>query len=550
MNDAPKQLKQQGMYKNLSYSKGSTNTPLKEVTIGRNLLVTVEKFPSNMALIDVQKNERLTYLEFWNLTSIVAKSLLKLGLKKGDRIGICCPNRFEWTVIQYASSRIGVILVNLNPAYQIRELHYVINHAQIKVIFTIEQFKKSNYKTMLQRIAPLCSTLEKCIYIDAEWNEFLKNGASIAIEELEKIEQSVHHLEAINIQYTSGTTGTPKGVTLTHHNILNNGFFIGQRLNYTENDRVCIPVPLFHCFGMVIGNLACTSHGATMILTGESFDPITTLSTVETEKATSLYGVPTMFISELQQLNEKQYDFSSLRTGVMAGSPCPEEIMKQVKEKMNLSEITVCYGMTETSPVSTQTKIGVPLIKQVGTVGTVQDHLEIKVVDKETGEILALNQEGEICTKGYAVMQGYWENSSATNEVIDEEGWMHTGDLGFMDEDGYLIVSGRMKDLIIRGGENISPREVEEFLYTHPAIEDVQVIGVPNFVFGEVVMAWIKMKTGCEANEEEMKAFCKGKIAHFKIPHYWKFVTEYPMTVSGKVRKVEMKEISIKELGL
>lgn len=538
------------MPKHLSYIKGSTITALKEETIGENLWSTVQQFPTNTAIIDLQQNTRISYLDFWNLTSKLAKSILSFGLKKGDRIGICCPNRFEWTIIQYASSRIGIVLVNLNPAYQVRELHYVINHANIKLLFTVEQFKKSNYKTMLQRISPLCNSMEKCIYIDQEWELFLEAGVDITDEQLNDFENSTHYLEPINIQYTSGTTGTPKGVTLTHHNILNNGFFIGRRLNYSEKDRVCIPVPLFHCFGMVIGNLACTSHGATMILPGDSFDPAATLEAVEQEKATSLYGVPTMFISELQHLNHHQYDLNSLRTGVMAGSPCPEEIMKQVKDKMHLSEITVCYGMTETSPVSTQTQIGAPLNKQVSTVGTIQDHLEVKVIDKQTGEIVELLQEGEICTRGYSVMQGYWNNEDATKEVIDEEGWMHTGDLGFIDEEGYLTVSGRMKDLIIRGGENISPREVEEFLYTHPAIEDVQVIGVPNFVFGEVVMAWIKLKEGSVVTEQDLKSYCKGKIAHFKIPHYWKFVTNFPMTVSGKIRKVEMKEISIKELGL
>lgn len=538
------------MPKHLSYIKGNTITALKEETIGENLWSTVQQFPANTAIIDLQQNTRISYLDFWNLTSKLAKSILSFGLKKGDRIGICCPNRFEWTIIQYASSRIGIVLVNLNPAYQVRELHYVINHANIKLLFTVEQFKKSNYKTMLQRISPLCNSMEKCIYIDQEWELFLEAGVDITDEQLNDFENSTHYLEPINIQYTSGTTGTPKGVTLTHHNILNNGFFIGQRLNYTANDRVCIPVPLFHCFGMVIGNLACTSHGATMILTGESFDAQETLNAVQQEKATSLYGVPTMFISELQQLNNHTFDLSSLRTGVMAGSPCPEEIMKQVKEKMNLHEMTVCYGMTETSPVSTQTKIGVPLSKQVGTVGTVQDHLEIKVVDRETGEIVGINEEGEICTKGYAVMAGYWKNQAATDEVIDAEGWMHTGDLGYIDADGYLVVSGRLKDLIIRGGENISPREIEEFLYTHPAIEDVQVIGVPNFVFGEVVMAWVKRKADATVTEEDLKTFCQGKIAHFKVPQYWKFVSEFPMTVSGKVRKVEMRALSIKELGL
>ncbi len=536
------------MSNSFSYAVGTSNTPLKKETIGRNLELTVKQCPNHIALIDVQQDVRLTYQELWSLTTKVAKSLLHFGLKKGDRVGICAPNRFEWTVIQYATARVGVILVNLNPAYRKKEMGYVINHSQLKWMFTVETFKKSNYRKLLEKLEGNCPSLVRNLYMDTEWSSFLEAGVSVSDEALCEVEKEIHYLDPINLQYTSGTTGQPKGVTLTHYNILNNGYFIGQRLNYSEKDSVCIPVPLFHCFGMVIGNLACTSHGATMVYPCEAFDAEQTLMAVAKEKCTSLYGVPTMFITELQLLESKDYDLTSLRTGVMAGSPCPEEIMKKVKEKMYMSEISICYGMTETSPVSTQTKINVPLDKQVKTVGTVQDHIEIQIIDRETGVVLPINQEGEICTRGYSVMAGYWDNPDATADVIDADGWMHTGDLGVMDDEGYLVVSGRLKDLIIRGGENISPREVEEFLYTHTSIEDVQVIGVPDDKYGEELMAWVKIKEGADLSEEELRTFCKDQIAHFKTPRYWKFVNEFPMTVSGKVRKIEMKEIAIKEL--
>jgi fatty-acyl-CoA synthase len=375
-------------------------------------------------------------------------------------------------------------------------------------------------------------------------------ASTVSDEKLTRFENKVQFDHAANIQYTSGTTGFPKGVTLSHHNLINNGYFIAERLNYTEKDRVCIPVPFYHCFGMVIGNLACTTHGACMVVPDESFNPVTTLEAVQKEKCTSLYGVPTMFITELQLPNFGEYDLSSLRTGVMAGSPCPVEIMKQVQSKMYMKEVSICYGMTETSPVSTQTIIGTPLEKQVSTVGTIQDHLEIKIIDPDTGEIVERGESGEVCTRGYSVMLKYWNNPKETGEVIDEGRWMHTGDLGIMDEEGYITISGRIKDVIIRGGENISPREIEEFLHTCPVIEDVHVIGVPSEKFGEEIMAWVKIKSDEIANSDDLVRFCKDQIAHYKIPKYWKFVNSFPITVTGKIRKVEMKQISVKELGL
>ena len=441
------------------------------------------------------------------------------------------------------------ILVTINPAYRLHELEYVLNQSEIKAVFASKQFNTSQYQRMLQEVKPTAPTLEHVIIFEDDWTNFLTHKNKISNIQLDAAELAVQFDDPVNIQYTSGTTGFPKGVTLTHHNILNNGYFIGLRLNYTSADRVCIPVPFYHCFGMVIGNLACVTHGAAMIIPAESFDPSVTLKTVETEKCTSLYGVPTMFIAELDLPNFHQYDLSTLRTGVMAGSPCPIEIMKKVQSLMNMQEVSICYGMTETSPVSIQTKIGTPLEKQVSTVGTVMDHLEIKIVDPETGEILPRGQQGELCTRGYSVMLKYWNNPEATKQVKDENNWLHSGDLATMDDEGYINITGRIKDLIIRGGENISPKEIEDFLYEYPKISDVQIIGVPDVKYGEEVMAWVKIREGNECTEEELKDYCLA-ISHFKRPKYWKFVTEFPMTVSGKIRKVEMREASIKELNL
>ena len=537
------------MISNLSYTSGASQYPLLGETIGENLRNTVAKYPQQEALVCVDQNYRATYTEFYSQTEQIAKSLVAIGLKKGDRVGIWAPNRAEWTLLQYATARVGMILVNLNPAYKENELEFVLNQAEISAVFASLHFKSSEYKTMLNNVKHNTPTVEHIVIFEEDWTNFLEKSDDISTSDIHQIEQSVQFDDAVNIQYTSGTTGFPKGVTLTHHNLLNNGFFIGVRLNYTHLDRVCIPVPFYHCFGMVIGNIACTSHGACMVIPSESFEPEKALNAVEMEKCTSLYGVPTMFIAELELPNFDRFDLSSLRTGVMAGSPCPIEIMKKVQAKMNMKEVSICYGMTETSPVSTQTIIGTPLEKQVSTVGTVQDHLEIKIIDPQTGEILPRGIAGEFCTRGYSVMQKYWNNPEATSQVIDENNWLHSGDLATMDVDGYINITGRIKDIIIRGGENISPKEIEDFLYEHDSISDVQIIGVPSIKYGEEVMAWVKVKEGISITEDELKEYCLS-IAHFKRPKYWKFVTEFPMTVSGKIRKIEMREISIRELDL
>lgn len=533
-----------------SYVSGASNVPLLGQTIGENLRETVAKFPQRDALVCVEQSYRATYAEFWEQVEQVAKSFLALHVRKGDRVGIWSPNRYEWVLVQYATARIGAILVNINPAYRASELSYVLTQSGISVLVSALAFKDSNYKKMVEEAEEVCPELRKTIFFDENWDEFLQGASHVSAHDLEAVEATLQFDEPINIQYTSGTTGFPKGATLTHHNILNNGYFIGQRLLYTELDRVCIPVPFYHCFGMVIGNLCCTSHGACMVVPSESFDAAKTLYAVEKEKCTSLYGVPTMFIAELQHADFEKYNLTSLRTGVMAGSPCPVEVMKQVQSRMYMREVGICYGMTETSPVSTQTKIGTPLEKQVSTVGTIHDHLEIKIIDPTTGQTVPRGTAGELCTRGYSVMLGYWNNPEATREAIDAGRWMHTGDLATMDEEGYINIVGRIKDLILRGGENIYPREVEEFLHKHEAVADVQVIGVPSEKYGEEVMAWVKLKDGYSLTAEDLQAYCKAHIARYKIPKYWKFVDGFPMTVSGKVRKVAMREESIAELGL
>lgn len=536
--------------KKLSYTNGASNIPLLGETIDENLRKTVANFPNNDALISVHQHYRATYTEFYEQVTAVAKGLIALGVKSGDRVGIWSPNCYEWTLLQYATAKIGAIMVNINPAYRTSELIYVINQSGLSYIFSAIQFKTSHYKKMIDDAREFTDTLRKEVYWGESWEYFLAQGKKVSDEKLQSYEAKVQFDDPVNIQYTSGTTGNPKGVTLTHHNILNNAYFIGVRMNYTDKDRVCIPVPFYHCFGMVIGNLCCTAHGATMVIPNDSFDATKTLEAVERERCTSLYGVPTMFISELYTLDRHPYDLSSLRTGVMAGALCPPEIMKRVKEQMNMHEITICYGMTETSPVSTQTRIGVPFEKQIHSVGTIQDHIEIKIINPETKAIVPRGESGELCTRGYSVMLKYWNSPQATAQVIDEQRWMHSGDLAMMDEDGYIHISGRIKDLIIRGGENISPKEIEDFLYTYEGVMDAQVIGVPSKKFGEEVMAWIKPNEGVTLTEEELRNFCKDRIAHYKVPRYWKFVNEFPMTISGKIRKVEMREIAAEELGL
>ena len=533
-----------------AYTHGASSVALLGETIDENLKKTVAKYADQEALICSHQNYSATYKEFYDQVVEVAKGLIALGVKRGERVGVWSPNCYQWTLLQYATAKIGVILVNINPAYRTSELIYVINQSGLSVMFSALQFKSSNYKKMMDDAREFTDTIRKAIFWDESWEHFLKEGKQISDETLRKYEEKVQFDDPVNIQYTSGTTGNPKGVTLSHHNILNNAYFIGLRMNYTHLDRVCIPVPFYHCFGMVIGNLACTVHGATMVVPNDSFDPVKTLETIEKERCTSLYGVPTMFIAELHEMEQKTYDLSSLRTGVMAGSLCPPEIMKKVKEQMNMHEITICYGMTETSPVSTQTRIGVPFEKQIYSVGTIHDHLEIKIIDPKTQAILKRGESGELCTRGYSVMLKYWNSPEATRQVIDEQRWMHSGDLAMMDEDGYLHISGRIKDLIIRGGENISPKEIEDFLYTYKGVMDAHVIGVPSEKYGEEIMAWIKPNEGVTLTEEELRDFCKERIAHYKIPKYWKFVSEFPMTISGKIRKVEMREIAARELGL
>lgn len=529
---------------------GASDKPLLGTTIGQNLKETVHKFPNRDVLISIHQNYRATYQEFWDQTTAISKALIANGNVPGDRIGIWSPNRYEWVLLQYATARIGAILVNINPSYRTNELKFALNQSGIRMLFSQLTFKKNDYKSMIKEVSQDCNELKETIYFEENWESFITSGNSVNDEKLLKFEKKVQFDHPVNIQYTSGTTGFPKGVTLSHNNILNNGFFVGERLNYTEKDRVCVPVPFYHCFGMVIGNLACTTHGSCIVIPNESFSAEKTLDAVQKEKCTSLYGVPTMFIAELELPNFNDFDLSTLRTGVMAGSPCPIEVMKQVQSKMYMKEVSICYGMTETSPVSTQTIIGTPLNKQVSTVGTIQDHLEIKIIDPDTGELVQRGTPGEVCTRGYSVMLKYWNDPEATREVIDEANWMHTGDLGIMDEDGYINISGRIKDVIIRGGENISPREIEEFLHTNQAIEDVHVIGVPDKKFGEEIMAWVKIKKNENITSEDLNRFCKDKIAYYKIPRYWKLVDSFPTTVTGKIRKVEMRKISTKELSL
>ncbi len=533
-----------------SYAHGASELSLLGETIGRNLSKTCNTFPQREALICVHQDYKASYAELWQQVEEVAKAFLAINVKKGDRVALWAPNCYEWVLVQYATARIGAILVNINPAYRSSELAYVLGQSETSVIVSAVAFRGNSYKTMIEEAKWSCEHLREIIYLDEGWKSFLGQAKKISDEQLREVEESIQFDEPVNIQYTSGTTGFPKGVTLSHHNILNNGYFIGKRLNYTEQDKVCIPVPFYHCFGMVIGNLCCTSHGACMVIPSESFDPLKVLQAVQNEKCTSLYGVPTMFIAELQHPEFAQFDLSSLRTGVMAGSPCPVEVMKKVQSDMHMREVEICYGMTETSPVSTQTCIGTPLEKQVSTVGTVLDHIEIKIINPDTGELLERNLPGEFCTRGYSVMLAYWNNPIATNEAIDQAGWMHTGDLAVMDNEGYINIVGRIKDMILRGGENIYPREIEEFLYSHPFIEDVQVIGVPNEKYGEEVMAWVKVKSGHNLTSEQLEEFCQQRIAHYKVPRFWKFIDSFPMTVTGKIRKVEMREMAIEELGL
>jgi fatty-acyl-CoA synthase len=534
----------------LSYEHGSSDLSLLGETITERLRKTVELYGDKDALIVPYQNYKATYLEFWQQIEDVAKGLLAFGVSKGDRVGIWSPNRHEWVIVQFATARIGAILVNVNPAYKASELKFALRQSEISLLIMSEGFRKTNYFEIIQEVRKSCIHLKQIVILDRDWQALIEAGKRIPTEQIEEIETHLQFDDPINIQYTSGTTGFPKGATLTHHNILNNGYFIGERLHYNENDRVCIPVPFYHCFGMVLGNMACITHGSAMVIPGEAFEAETVLKTVQDEKCTSLYGVPLMFIAELEHPDFEKYDLSSLRTGIMAGASCPEKAMLEVQQKMNMKEVAICYGMTETSPVSTQTFVNDELSKRVGTVGRVHPHQEIKIIDPVTKKIVERGQAGEFCTRGYSVMLKYWNNEEATKSVIDETGWMHSGDIASMDEDGYISITGRIKDMIIRGGENISPFEIEEFFHSHESISEVYVIGVPDYKYGEVVMAWIKFKEGKSASEEELRAYCKGQIATYKIPKYFKFTNEFPTTVTGKIRKVEMREISSQELEL
>jgi fatty-acyl-CoA synthase len=533
-----------------SYLHGPSLTPLFGETIGENLRRTVERFGDREALVVRSQGYRATYRQLWDQTAALARALLASGVQQGDRVGIWSPNRFEWVVTQFATARIGAILVNINPAYKTSELQYALTQSGVSLLMHARGFRSSDYMAMVGEVSGHCPELRETIVIDDDWAGLLERASGASEGDLAARESRLQFDDPINIQYTSGTTGFPKGATLSHHNILNNGYLVGEMIKYTEQDRVCIPVPFYHCFGMVMGNLACSSHGACMVVPGEAFDPVATLEAIAAERCTSLYGVPTMFIAQLAHPRFREFDLSSLRTGIMAGSPCPVETMKQVQSSMHMPEVTICYGMTETSPVSTQSSWDDPLDRRVSTVGRVHPHVEIKIVDPETGAIVPRGVAGELCTRGYSVMIGYWGNEAATHEAIDTAGWMHTGDLATADEDGYINIVGRIKDLIIRGGENVYPREVEEYLYTHPAVLDVQVIGVPSEKYGEEVMAWVKRRPGMDVSREDLVAFCRGRIATFKIPSYWKFVDEFPTTVTGKVQKFRMRETAVVELGL
>jgi fatty-acyl-CoA synthase len=534
----------------LSYASGPSTTALLGDTIGANLARTIARWPDREAMVDVPSGRRWTYAAFGRHVDAVATALLDSGLERGDRVGIWAPNCPEWTLLQYGSAAIGAILVNINPAYRTHELEFVLGQAGITLLVAAPEFKGSDYGAMIDEVRPRCPTVQRVVLIGSDdWTSLMTTEP-----DPDRLGAAAHLLSAdqpINIQYTSGTTGFPKGATLSHHNIVNNGFFVGELCRYTEVDRVCIPVPFYHCFGMTMGNLACTTHGATMVIPAPSFEPGATLAAVAQERCTSLYGVPTMFIAELADPGFDRYDLSSLRTGIMAGSPCPVEVMKQVVDRMGMDEVSICYGMTETSPVSTQTRVTDSLERRVATVGQAHPHIEVKVIDPETGLTLPRGQAGEFCTRGYSVMLGYWAQPEKTAESIDAARWMHTGDLAVMDDEGYLNITGRIKDLVIRGGENIYPREVEEFLYSHPDILDAQVIGVPDAKYGEELMVWVTLRPGAEPlTAEALRAFCHGKLAHYKIPRYVHVVDGFPMTVTGKVRKIEMREQSVALLGL
>ncbi|MEV4443252.1 AMP-binding protein [Streptomyces sp. NPDC049577] len=527
-----------------SYTAGPTDIPLLDETIGANLARAVARFGEREALVDVPGGRRWTYAEFGQAVEEVALGLLAKGVAKGDRVGIWAVNCPEWVMVQYATARLGAIMVNINPAYRVHELGYVLRQAEVSVLVSSVEHKTSDYRRMVEQVRADCPVLRDVVYIaDPTWDGLLRLAATVDPARLAEREARLSCTDPVNIQYTSGTTGFAKGATLSHRNILNNGYFVGETLGYTEEDRIALPVPFYHCFGMVMGNLAATSHGACAVIPAPSFDPTATLHAVERERCTSLYGVPTMFIAELNLPDFATYDLTSLRTGIMAGSPCPTEVMKRVVAEMHMEEVAICYGMTETSPVSTQTRRDDDLDRRTGTVGRVLPHIEVKVVDPATGATTGRDEPGELCTRGYSVMLGYWNDPERTAEAVDAEGWMHTGDLAVMDEDGYVRIVGRIKDMIIRGGENVYPREIEEFLHSHPKIADVQVIGVPDETYGEEIMACVILRDPAEPlTRDELARFCRGRLAHYKVPRHLRVMESFPMTTSGKVRKVELRE--------
>jgi fatty-acyl-CoA synthase len=537
---------------NESYAKGPEEPPLLVETIGANLERVVAEHGDREALVERATGRRWTYAEFDADVDALARGLIAADIAKGDRIGIWAPNCAEWTLVQYAAAKIGAILVNVNPSYRTHELAFVLNQSGTRMLISASSFKSSDYRAMVEEVRGECQALQQVVFLDSDdWTELVAGGEAVSAEDLSGRSQTLDPDDPINIQYTSGTTGFPKGATLSHRNILNNGYFTTELINFTHEDRLCIPVPFYHCFGMVMANLGCTTHGAAMVIPAPGFDPKSTLDAVQDEQCTGVYGVPTMFIA-MQTLPEfSTYDLSRLRTGVMAGSPCPVEVMKRCVSEMNMAEVAICYGMTETSPVSMQTRTDDDLDRRTSTVGRVHPHVEVKIVDPVNGEMVPRGEPGEFCTRGYSVMLGYWDEPEKTAEAVDSDGWMHTGDLAVMRDDGYSNIVGRIKDMVIRGGENIYPREIEEFLYTHPDIEDVQVIGVPDEKYGEELCAWIRMREGAEAlTVESVREFATGRLAHYKIPKYVLVVDDFPLTVTGKVRKVEMREKSVDLLHL
>ena len=535
-----------------STDAGPTDIPILEETIGQNFERTVAANPDGDALVDMASSRRWTYAGLNDDVDVIARGLMSLGIDRGERVGIWAPNCPEWTIVQYATAKIGAILVNINPAYRTHELAYVLKQSGIRTLISATSFKSSDYVSMVDEVRADAAELQEVLYLGTDdWCDLVAKAESVSVDDLRTRMDSLDNNEPINIQYTSGTTGFPKGATLSHRNILNNGYFTTELINFGPDDRLCIPVPFYHCFGMVMGNLGCTSHGVTMVIPAPAFDPALTLDAIESERCTGVYGVPTMFIAMLGQPDLGQRDLSSLRTGIMAGSVCPVEVMKRCVNDMHMTELAIAYGMTETSPVSCQTLIDDDLERRTSSIGRAHPHVEIKIIDPETGEVVERGETGEFCTRGYSVMIGYWNDEAKTAESIDDDGWMHTGDLAVMRDDGYCNIVGRIKDMVIRGGENIYPREIEEFLYTHPDVDDAQVIGVPDEKYGEEVCAWVRMKPGKNPlDAQALRDFASGKLAHYKIPRYVHVVDEFPMTVTGKVRKVEMRTETVKLLGL